>query len=365
MSPRPFRPGLAALLLGLAATGCGDPVLVLGDAPTIMRRVAGVPDSAGIGVGESALTSRLSEPRSIAVDASGTVLVASFAGRVVQRFVPGGALEVVAGTSTCADGLCLDRPIALAADGLGGVYVSDQTIDAILRVDPEDGSAELIAGNGERGVSADGSLAAGSRISAPAGLVIDASGRVYFAEAGAGLIRRIESDGTLTTVAGSGMRGSDGDGGPATEASLGSPSGLALGGGVLYVADALEHRVRMVDLATGTIDAVAGSGDTGFGGDGGAAAAALLNSPHGLALGPDGAALFIADSGNDRVRRVLLGAGTITTFAGNGADTFAGELLPAGDTPLAGPRGVAVTSDGRLFIADTDRHIVWRTTIER
>lgn len=365
MNQTTIRSALAAALLGLAGSGCGDPLLVLGDAPSIMRLVAGVPDAAGIDVGETALTSRLSQPRSIAVDPSGTVFVASWAGRVVQRFVPGGALEIVAGTSSCAEGLCLDRPLHLAVDGLGRVYVSDQTIDAILRVDPADGSAELIAGNGQRGVSADGSPAAGSPIAAPAGLVLDASGRLYFAESAAGLVRRIESDGTLTTVAGSGDRGSDGDGGPATEASLGSPSGLALGGGVLYVSDALENRVRMVDLAAGTIDGVAGSGDAGFGGDGSAASSALLDSPHGLAVGLDGTSLFIADSGNDRVRRVLLGAGTISTFAGNGADTFAGELLPAGDTPLAGPRSVAVSSEGQLFIADTDRHIVWRTTIER
>ena len=365
MSARPFRPGFVTILLGLAATGCGDPVLVLGDAPGIMRRVAGVPDSAGIGVGETALTSRLSEPRAIAVDGAGTVFVASFAGRAVQRFMPGGDLEVVAGTASCVAELCLDRPVGLAPDGLGGIYVSDQANDAIFRLDPADGSLALVAGNGERGVSVDGSPAAGSQIAAPTGLALDGSGRLYFAESAAGLVRRIESDGTLATVAGSGVRGSDGDGGPATEASLGSPSGLALGGGVLYVADVAEHRVRGVDLETGTIDAVAGSGDAGFGGDGGTATAALLDSPHELALGPNGTALFIADSGNDRVRRVLLGAGTITTFAGNGADAFAGELLPAGDTPLAGPRGLAVTSEGRLFIADTDRHIIWRTTIER
>jgi sugar lactone lactonase YvrE len=359
--------GSLATLAAVASlmAGCGDPVLVLGDPPGTMRLVAGVPETAGITVGPDALSSRLNEPRSLALDGTGSVFVASTGGRVVQRFVPGGVLEIVADTLTCAASLCLQRPFGLAPDGLGGLYIGDANRDAIFHVDLATGEVTLVAGDGTPGVSDDGATAAGSPVSSPAGLAIDPSGRLYFAEGAAARIRRIESDGTLTTVAGSGLRGSSGDGGPATEASIDSPSGLAIGGGVLYFSDATQHRVRRVDLDAGIIDLVAGTGVGGFSGDGGPAVAATLSAPSGLALGPEGNALFVADPGNNRVRRIQLATGVIDTFAGNGQLAFAEELLPAAETPLAAPSGVAVSELGRLYIAATGHHVVWRTTIER
>ncbi|HSM36101.1 MAG TPA: hypothetical protein VK837_06860 [Longimicrobiales bacterium] len=346
--------------------GCGDPLLVLGDPPGTMRLVAGVPETPGVAVGADALTSQLNEPRSLSLDASGTVFVASHAGRAVQRFVPGGALEIAADEGTCADALCLERPLGLVADGLGGVYIGDATRDVILHVDLTTDVVTLVAGNGTQGVSADGAPAAGSSVASPNGLALDPSGLLYFAEGGSGRIRRIESDGTLSTVAGSGVRGSDGDGGPATQASIGSPSGVAIGGGLLYFSDAAEHRVRRVDLETGIIDLVAGSGEAGFSGDGGPARAATLRTPTALALSPDGRTLFIADTENHRVRRVLLSTGVIATFAGNGETAFGEQLREAGDTPLDAPRGLAtVAATGQIFIASSGHHVVWRTTLER
>ena len=345
--------------------GCGDPLLVLGDPPGTMRVVAGVPETPGVAVGTDALTSQLNEPRSLSLDAAGTVFVASHAGRVVQRFVPGGALEIVADEATCADALCLERPLGLAADGLGGLYIGDATRDVILHVDLTTGEVTLVAGNGTQGVSADGAPAAGSSVASPNGLALDPSGLLYFAEAGSGRIRRIESDGTLSTVAGSGVRGSDGDGGPATDATINSPSGITIGGGVLYFSDAAEQRVRRVDLETGIIDLVAGSGQAGFSGDGGPARTATLRMPTALALSPDGGALFIADTDNHRVRRVGLSSGLIGTFAGNGDTAFGEQLREAGDTPLDAPRGLAAAATGQIFIGASGHHVVWRSTLQR
>lgn len=359
--PRAFAAALACVL----ATGCGDPVLVLGDIPGTMRLVAGIPDSAGSAVGSTPLESQLGGPRGLAVDSDGTVFVASRDTRMVQRFRSGGSFEILADADACAASLCLERPAAVLPDGLGGLYISDQTTHAVFRLALGSGTLELVAGSGAPGVSPDGAPALGSPLSTPVGIALDPSGRLYIAESGSGLVRRVESDGTLATVAGSGARGSEGDGGPATEASLGRPHGLALAGGRLFIADQLEHRVRVVDLAAGTIDAFAGSGTLGFGGDGGPATAAALNAPTALALGLDATVLFIADTGNHRIRRVRLGTGTIRTFAGTGDTAFNGELLDAGSTSLAEPGGVAATPEGQLYIADTGHHVVWRVTIER
>ncbi|HUG02534.1 MAG TPA: hypothetical protein VML95_11760 [Longimicrobiales bacterium] len=349
----------------LATGACGDPLLVLGDVPGTMRLVAGVPDSAGTAVGATPLESLLGGPRGLAADAEGTVFVASHDTRMVQRFRAGEAFEVIADVGTCAGSLCIERPTAVLPDGLGALYISDRAHHAVFRLSPGTGTLELIAGDGSQGVSPDGVTAAGSPLAVPAGLALDPSGRLYIAESGSGRVRRVESDGTLRTVAGSGVRGSGGDGGPATAASLGSPSGLALHAGVLYIADALEHRVRAVDLASGVIETLAGSGTDGFGGDGGPARDAALRAPAALTVALDGRTLFIADTENHRVRRVNLSTGVITTFAGTGDTAFNGDLMEAGGTSLSQPRGVAATEAGQLYIADTGHHVVWRTTIER
>ncbi|MBU2008401.1 MAG: hypothetical protein KJ624_00905 [Chloroflexi bacterium] len=161
----------------------------------------------------------------------------------------------------------------------------------------------------------DGGPATAAQLSGPVGLALD-SGSLYIADGGNNRVRRVDlATGTITTFAGTGEGGYGGDGGPATAAQLSSPRGLAVDSGNLYVADSGNNRIRRVDLATGTITTFAGTGEGGHGGDGGPATAAQLSSPRGLAL--DSGNLYVADSGNNRIRRVNLSARTITTFAGN------------------------------------------------
>jgi hypothetical protein len=166
--------------------------------------------------------------------------------------------------------------------------------------------------------------------------------------------------GTITTLAGTGVAGFGGDGGPATAAQLNTPRFVAVDSRNLYVTDGGNNRVRRVDLATGTITTFAGTGVAGFGGDSGPATAAQINTPLGLAV--DSGNLYITDPPNNRVRRVDLATGTITTFAGTGTAGFGGDGGPATAAQLSGPYGVAVGS-GYLYIAENGNNRVRRVNL--
>jgi sugar lactone lactonase YvrE len=187
----------------------------------------------------------------------------------------------------------------------------------------------------------------------PSAIVFDAQGNLYFAETGNHVIREFSIAGVLTTIAGKGVQGFAGDGGPAMAAELDSPAGLAMdGAGNLYIADSHNHRVREVDAATGVIRSFAGTGVAGFSGDGGAATAAELDLPTALAVDAAGN-VYVADTDNHRVRRIAAGTGLITTVAGNGAEGFAGDGSAAIAASIDSPNGLVVDVAGNMFIADT------------
>lgn len=203
------------------------------------------------------------------------------------------------------------------------------------------------------GVDASAHSQAATSLMSPAAIVFDSQGNLYFAEPGNHVVRKFSAAGSLSIVAGNGVQGFAGDGGAATAAELDSPQGLALdAAGDLFIADTHNHRVREVAAATGTIFTVAGTGAAGFSGDGGAAQAAALNRPTALALDAAGD-LYVADTGNHRVRRIAAGSGVITAVAGNGTQGFAGDGGPAVAAAIDSPGGLAVDAAGNLFIADT------------
>jgi predicted phage tail protein/sugar lactone lactonase YvrE len=203
--------------------------------------------------------------------------------------------------------------------------------------------------------SGDGGPGTGALVQSPEDVATDAAGNVYVADTYNHRIRKVTPGGTTSTVAGNGMSGFSGDGGPATSARLRFPEGVWVDtGGNIFIADSGNHRVRKVDTA-GNISTVAGNGTAGFGGDGGAATAAQLNDPEDVTTDPAGN-LYIADNQNHRVRRVSTG-GTITTFAGNGIEGYAGDNGAATSARLNDPTGVAYnTASGVLYISDTDNN---------
>src|SRR5437867_5505689 len=204
-----------------------------------------------------------------------------------------------------------------------------------------------IAGTGSAGYSGDGGLATTAQIDNPFGVEIGPDGALYFCEYGNHIIRRLDlKTHRISTVAGNGKKGHSGDGGPALQASLNVPHELRFDkAGNLYFVERDNHTVRRVDRKTKTISTVAGTGEPGFSGDGGPAAKAQLRQPQSIAFHPAGR-LLICDIGNHRIRRVDMATGTIETFAGTGERKPTPEEAPLAGTPFNGPRSIAVDSKG-------------------
>ncbi len=352
--------GPVAVAATLAWAGCGEPIAVLGDTPGLMRIVAGVPDEPGADVGGSAVQTLLRHPSGLDMDFDGVLYVSDRDNRRVVAASSSGGVRLVVDDRLCS-GDCLREITDLAVDGSGGLIVADERGHSVWHFDIATGARTLLAGTGESGTTPDGEPAASSAINSPRGVAVGDGGEVYFAEGRSHLIRTILADGTLSTVAGTGESGFSGDGGAATAAQLDFPGGIDVADGVLYIADTGNQRVRSVDLTGGTISTVAGNGISGFGGDGGDPLSASFRQVRDVAATADGLSLYVADSGNHRIRLVSLASPQINTFAGNGETEFAGNLMDAGATQLEQPLGVATSPFGLVLISDTDHHIVWRT----
>ncbi|HYM77134.1 MAG TPA: hypothetical protein VE377_14265 [Candidatus Dormibacteraeota bacterium] len=244
-------------------------------------------------------------------------------------------------------------PLGVAGDTKGNLYIADEVHCRIRRIS-SGGVISTYAGTGICGYSGDGGPATSALISGPTGLAMDHQGNIFLADPGNHRIRKITPSGIITTVAGNGISGYSGDGGPATQASLGSPYAVAVdSSGKLYIADTSFYVVRSVD-ASGIIHTAAGNGTYGFSGDGGPATSAQLAGPTGVATDGSGN-LYIADSGNDRIRKVD-SSGKITTWAGNGTSGNGGSGGPATGAALGITSGVLL-SGGKLYISASDN--IW------
>ena len=264
----------------------------------------------------------------------------------------------------------LDLPSSITIDGAGNMYIADSAHNRIRKVSVPVSPATVglistICGNGNPAFSGDGLLAVNATLNSPSGITIDGAGNLYIADTGNTRVREIvAATGIITTVAGDGAPGTSssvGDGAAATAANLNAPWGVTLDiGGNLFIADTFHHRVRRVDGTTGIITTVAGTGFTyadGSGkwtGDGGQATAATLSFPYAVLFDAAGN-MYIPDAGNNRVRKVDT-SGVITTFAGNGAETFAGDGGLAASASLYSPSGLAMDPAGNLYIADTQNN---------
>jgi serine/threonine-protein kinase len=355
--------------------GCGDPLVVQGDAPGFMRVVAGIPDSLGVRIDSLATRSRLTDPSAVGFDGATDLLYVVDRGALLQQ---GGItqhvgrimsvdsrarLRLLVDGGGCTPGPCLHAAAQMTPGAPGSFLLADPVGHRILRFDIATASLTPVSGTGAAAFTADGAMATGASLRTPSGIARAEDGTIYFSEQGGSVVRYIDPAGVLHTLAGTGVADYTGDGGPATAATLRSPGALALGNETLYIADVGSHTVRTVDLSTGIISTLVGTGGPGTGGDGGPAILAQLFVPSGLVLSEDGGLLYIADRENNRVRVVNLANGTIATFAGTGSRVFNGSRGPAGDLSLQRPNGLAIAGRGFLYIADTGHQVVWRAAV--
>jgi sugar lactone lactonase YvrE len=343
------RGGLGQSALEVRARGLGD--LAAGEITTVAGGIAYIGDG-GLAASASVL------PGGVAVDASGNLYIADYYSNRIRRVDATGRITTVAGTGESgydgdnkpATSAQLNRPLGVAVDASGNLYIADTDNLRIRRVDAT-GRITTVAGTGERGYDGDDKPATSARLNRPPGVAVDASGNLYIADYFNNRIRRVDTTGQITTVAGTGEAGYDGDDKPATSAQLNGPFGVAVdGSGTLYIADYVNSRIRRVD-ASGRITTVAGTGESGYDGDDKPATSAQLANPNGVAVDGSGT-LYIADTYNNRIRRVDA-SGRITTVAGTVVGGYDGDDKPATSARLNTPSGVAVDAAGNLFIADS------------
>jgi sugar lactone lactonase YvrE len=324
------------------------------DASGVITTVAGNGARDFAGDRGRAIDAALYGPESVAVDRDGSVYIADSGNhriRCVDRHgvittIAGSGERILAGDGGGALEARLETPRGVAISVDDSIVAADTFNHRVLLVQ-RDGTVSAVAGTGaDQGESADDGPATEAVVDAPSGLAIGGDGSIYIAEGW--FVRRVDAAGTITTIVGTDEPGSLGDGGLAVDASLEEPQALALGhDGSLYIADAYANRIRKVD-PDGVITTVAGTGEEGFSGDGGPAIDAELAWPRGVAVAPDGS-LYIADTWNDRIRRVAPD-GTITTVAGRGDAPFP-EKRRATEVPLD-VGGVAIATDGSIYVTD-------------
>jgi len=332
----------------------------------IITRVAGVTDRVGFGGdGGLATLAVLSIAAGVQQDATGNLYIADEGSSRVRRVDTKGIITTIAGSSNAgyagdggvATNASLNWPSGLAIDASGNLYISEYGNHRIRKVDTN-GIISTIAGTNSSGYSGDGGLAVMARLNWPTGVAVDAAGNVFIADAGNNCIRKVGLDGIISTVAGTNVAGYAGDLGPATNARLSSPNGLALDtNGNLFIADKGNQRIRKVD-SNGIISTLAGTGTAGYGGDNGFATNALLNQPYGVAVGPYGE-ILIADYGNNRVRLVTVD-GMISTVAGTGASGYSGDSGSATNAMLGNPMCVGTDKNGNIYVG-----LGYRSTVRK
>ena len=280
------------------------------------------------------------------------------------------ALSTIAGTGTAGDAgdggpagaARLNGPFDLAFDPGGRLVFADTFNHRVRRIDLTTGTIETVAGSGQPGFAGDGGPAPQARLHEPYGLAIAPDSGLFIVDRLNRRVRRVDpASGTIATVAGDGRAASDGDGGPATAAGLAEPNDACLdrAGKRLFIADVAGHRVRVVDLASGRIDTYAGTGAARHDGDGGPARAAALHGPRAVAIAADGALLILERNGST-LRRVDPASGIIATIAGTGARGAGGDGGPADAAAFAAPKELGLDRDGGVLVVDTETHRIRR-----
>ena len=291
--------------------------------------------------------------------------------REIQVQVAGGTISTLAGSGApgysgdggAATSALLRHPEGVAVAPNGDVYFADTDNDVVRKVAFATGVITTVAGNGLPGSTGDGGPATSARLKAPEDVFVAASGDLYIADTGNHEIRKVAAaTGVITTVVGNGSPGSTGDLGLATAARLNSPRGITVASnGDFYIGDRSNNKIRKVTALTGIITTYAGTGTAGYSGDGALATLARLNRPQGIHLASNGD-LYIADALNSAIRKVAAVTGIITTYAGTGTAGFSGDGGAATSAQLNAPEAMHLNSVGDLYIADTVNNRIRRVS---
>jgi hypothetical protein len=293
-------------------------------------------------------------PYGVAVDVFGNIFIADEDNNRVRKVDTDGIITTVAGNGSngySGDGGQATNasvsPVDVAVDASGNIFIAEQFNNVIRKVQTN-GIISTVAGDGTEGYSGDGKAATNASLSGPTGVAVDVFGNIFIADEGNSRIRKVGVNGIITTVAGNGSDTYSGNDGPATQAGVGYPNGVAVDASSnLFIAQSTH--IRKVDAA-GIITTVAGNGTSGYAGDGGPATEASLSNPANLTVDSSGNILF-ADTYTNRIRKVDIN-GIISTIAGSGSPGYSGDGGPATNASLAFPSAVAADPSGNILIAD-------------
>jgi DNA-binding beta-propeller fold protein YncE len=324
------------------------------------------------GDGGAANQASLSSPTGVAVDLAGNVYIADRVNNRIRKVAAGsGIISTIVGTGVVgyngdggpANAAELNNPSGVAVDGSGNIYIADAGNHCIRKITANSGIITTIAGTGIVGFNGDAAaIATAAKLSNPTGIALDLSGNIYIADLLNNRIRKITA-GIISTIAGGGTCSSGsfcGDGGLATAAALYRPMAIALdASGNIYIADTGNNRIRIVSAETGVINTIVGTGLVGFSGDGGQATAAQLYNPYGVAVDSYGN-VYVADNLNNRIREVEVGVEIISTVAGNGVASYAGDGWVPAAAELHNPYGIAIDVNGNIYVADCNNQRIRR-----
>ena len=374
-----MRRGLAVCVV--AATVGGSVVVGLGGAgasgaptPGTINAFAGTSTLGDSGNGGPAVAAELNHPEDIVTDASGNAYIADNGNCQVRKVTPAGVISLFAGLAvpTCgftgnggpATSAEIGRVTGVAVDASGNVYIAESSNHVVRKISPS-GIISAFAGSGTSGYTGDHGPATSAELETPWGVRVDRSGDVFVSDLDASVVREVNTNGTITTVAGTGTLGYTGDHGPATSAELEHPEGLFVdASNNLFIADAGAAVVREVNAA-GTITTVAGNGTSGTSGDGGPATSAELEQPTGVVQDIQGD-LFIADYEGQSVREVSAATGKISTYAGTSGTAGTGNQGnggPASAALLGGPSQVWLDQSGNLYINEYNTYQIRKVTL--